>query len=118
MAAFIEYAGIFAQHSFFSRATSRDVLRLHDQDNIRVETMPKQQFDTGRHLSSRRAVKRALDRHKVVIVAKKFVGGQVRTRVLVDGEYFDVDNRQLDLLEMGRTPEQIFLQPVVKHAAD
>ncbi|MEI5676824.1 hypothetical protein G6N74_10630 [Mesorhizobium sp. CGMCC 1.15528] len=77
--------------------------------------MPKQRFDTGRHLASRHAVKRVLDRHKVVIVAKKFAGGQVTTRVLVDGEYYDVDNRQLDLLEMGRTPEQIFLEPAVKH---
>ncbi|SFT56012.1 hypothetical protein SAMN05518861_102188 [Mesorhizobium sp. YR577] len=77
--------------------------------------MPKQRFDTGRHLASRHAVKRALDRHRVVIVDKKFSGGQVTTRVLVDGEYYDVDNRQLDLLEMGRTPEQIFLEPAVKH---
>jgi hypothetical protein len=84
-------------------------------DHIRVETMLKRQLDTGRHLEARRAVKRALDRHKVVIVSKRFADGQVTTRVLVDGEYYDVDNRQLDLLEMGRAPAQIFLEPAVKH---
>lgn len=77
--------------------------------------MAKQKMDVSRHLASRSAVKRVLDRHRIVIVSKKFADGGVTTRVLIDGEYYDVDNRQLDLLEMGQSPQQICLEPTVRH---
>ena len=34
------------------------------------------------------------------------------TRVLVCGKYYDVDNRQLDLLEMGKSPAQLGLEAI------
>ena len=77
--------------------------------------MSKRPADIGKHLASRRAVKRVLDRQKVVIVSKRFGQGHVTTRVLVGGEYYEVDNRQLDLLEMGRSPTQLGIEPVAHH---
>ena len=77
--------------------------------------MPKSPTDVRKHLASRRAVKHALDRQKVVIVSKRFGEGHVTTRVLVSGEYYEVDNRQLDLLEMGRSPAQLGIEPVAHH---
>lgn len=77
--------------------------------------MPKKLPDIGKHLASRRAVKRVFDRQKVVTVSKRFDHGHVTTRVLVDGEYYEVDNRQLDLLEMGKSPVQLGIDPVAQH---
>ena len=77
--------------------------------------MSKRPAEIGKHLASRRAVKRVLDRQKVVIVSKRFGEGHVTTRVLVSGEYYEVDNRQLDLLEMGRSPTQLGIEPVAHH---
>lgn len=76
--------------------------------------MPRNPPDISRHLASRRAVKRALDRQKVVTVSKRFDHGHVTTRVLVGGEYYEVDNRQLDLLEMGKSPAQLGIEPVAQ----
>jgi hypothetical protein len=77
--------------------------------------MPKKLPDTRKHLASRRAVKRVLDLQKVVTVSKRFDHGHVTTRVLVGGEYYEVDNRQLDLLEMGRSPAQLGIEPAAHH---
>lgn len=77
--------------------------------------MPKSPTDVRKHLASRHAVKRVLERQKVVIVSKRFGEGHVTTRVLVSGEYYEVDNRQLDLLEMGRSPAQLGIEPVAHH---
>jgi hypothetical protein len=76
--------------------------------------MPKKPTDVSKHLASRRAVKRVLERQKVHTVSKQFHHGRVTTRVLVGGDYYDVDNRQLDLLEMGKSPAQLGLEAVAR----
>lgn len=80
----------------------------------KVRIMPKKLSAVSTHLASRRAVKRVLERQKVHIISKQFHHGSVTTRVLVCGEYYDVDNRQLDLLEMGKSPAQLGLEGVAR----
>lgn len=64
-------------------------------------------------VKARAAVRRALERHKVDIAAKRYSGGRMSARVLVDGEYYDVDERQLALIEAGKHPERdLALDPV------
>ena len=74
--------------------------------------MPKKSPEVSKHLASRHAVKRVLERQKVHTISKRFHHGSVTTRVLVYGEYYDVDNRQLDLLEMGKSPAELGLEAV------
>ena len=77
-----------------------------------VWIMPKKPPSVSRHLASRQAVKRVLERQKVHTINKLFHHGSVTTRVLVCGKYYDVDNRQLDLLEMGKSPAQLGLEAI------
>ena len=74
--------------------------------------MPK--TSVSRHLASRHAVKRVLERQKVRTIFKRFEHGIVTTRVLVSGKYYDVDNRQLDLLEMGKSPAQLGIEVIAR----
>ena len=74
--------------------------------------MPKEPPAVSRHLASRQAVKRVLERQKVHTISKLFQHGRVTTRVLACGKYYDVDNRQLDLLEMGKSPAQLGLEAI------
>jgi len=76
--------------------------------------MSKPPIDVSRHRASRRAVKSVLQRQRIFTVSKRFHKGGVTTRILVGGKYYDVDNRQLDLPEMGRSPAQLFLDPVAE----
>ena len=77
--------------------------------------MPKKLPDVRKHVASRHMVRRILERQKVHTVSKRYDHGSVVTRVLVGDKYFDVDNRQLDLLEMGKTPAQLGIEPIAFH---
>ncbi|MGB3388864.1 MAG: hypothetical protein WBA88_12850 [Pseudaminobacter sp.] len=73
--------------------------------------MIKPRIDVSRHLASRRAMEAWRDRHRLVTVFKRFHDGQVTTRLLIDGEYYDVDDAQLARLVEGRTPADLDLHP-------
>jgi len=67
---------------------------------------------SGNHLAQRRAVKALLDKQKVVVSSYRHHNGHMTARVLVAGEYYDVDRRRLDLLVAGATPADLSLEPV------
>ncbi|QDC00329.1 hypothetical protein [Mesorhizobium sp. 8] len=64
----------------------------------------------------RAAVRAALNRHKVFISSRTYAGGSGMTsaRVLVDGEAYEVSARQLQLLEQGKTPADLLLEPELR----
>ncbi|RJG47180.1 MULTISPECIES: hypothetical protein [unclassified Mesorhizobium] len=62
---------------------------------------------------SRAAVRRVLERHKVYVVSRRFSDSGMSARVLIDGEYYDVNERELSRLEAGARPERdLALEPV------
>ncbi|HWK64521.1 MAG TPA: hypothetical protein VNS34_06250 [Rhizobiaceae bacterium] len=66
-------------------------------------------------VKARAAVRRALERHKLHIASQRYFHGRMSARVLVDGEYYDVDERELALLETGKDPKRdLGLEPVVE----
>lgn len=73
--------------------------------------MIKPHIDVSRHLASRRAVKAWRDRQRLVMVFKRFHDGQVTTRLLIDGEYYDVNDIQLAKLVEGIAPADLDLHP-------
>jgi len=64
-------------------------------------------------LKQRKAVAKALKRQQVHITAKRYrVGHETSYRVLVDGNYYDVNQGVLDRLLADATPAQLELEPV------
>lgn len=60
----------------------------------------------------RKAVADALNRQKVFVSSRRFRGdGQTVSRVLVSGEYYDVSDALLGLLQHGATPGELELEP-------
>lgn len=61
----------------------------------------------------RAAVRAALNRHKLFVSSRTYAGGtgMVSARVLVGGEAYEVSARQLKLLEQGKTPADLMLEP-------
>ena len=69
-------------------------------------------IDVGRQLAARRAMD---DLRKRVIVTRERFGDAGHTaRVLVDGEYYDVTDRELTRLLAGSTPADLELYPVAE----
>ena len=69
-------------------------------------------INVDRHLASRKAVGELLNRQKVFICSQHFAEGRVRsTRVLVRGEYYDVNDHQLTQLQNGLSPADLMLEP-------
>ncbi|RUM98480.1 hypothetical protein EET67_07570 [Pseudaminobacter arsenicus] len=73
--------------------------------------MIKPHINVSRHLASRRAMKAWRERQRLVMVFKRFHDGQVTTRLLIDGEYYDVDDAQLAMLAEGAAPAELDLHP-------
>ena len=70
-------------------------------------------IDVERHLESRKAVRDLLARQKIFVSSRRFVGGGMASaRVLVHGEYYDVNDRQLAQLRQGLSPAELMLEPV------
>lgn len=64
-------------------------------------------------VKARTAVRRALERHKIHVASKRYSEGRMSARVLIDGEYYDVDAGELALLQAGRDPRaDLGLEPV------
>lgn len=69
-------------------------------------------IDVERHLESRKAVRDLLTRQKIFVSSRRFVGGGMASaRVLVQGEYYDVNDRQLAQLRQGLSPAELMLEP-------
>lgn len=73
--------------------------------------MIKPHIDVSRHLASRRAVKAWRDRQRLTIVFRRFHDGAVTTRLLIDGDYYDVNDIQLARLAEGIAPAELDLHP-------
>jgi hypothetical protein len=64
-------------------------------------------------VKQRKAVSKALRRQMVHITAKRYrLGHETSYRVLVEGDYYDVDQNVLDRLLADATPAQLELEPV------
>ncbi|MET0574785.1 MAG: hypothetical protein ABWZ83_02880 [Mesorhizobium sp.] len=64
-----------------------------------------------RQIAARKAVKSSLERHKLVIAHKRHSSDGMSARVLFDGEYYDVNARSLAMLQAGKTPGELGLEP-------
>lgn len=73
--------------------------------------MIKPRIDVSRHLASRRAMKAWRDRQRLTIVFRRFHDGAVTTRLLMHGDYYDVNDIQLARLVEGVTPAELDLHP-------
>lgn len=71
----------------------------------------KLSIDVGRHLATRRAMRKMRER---VVVTRETFGATHTARVLVDGEYYDVEDRDLRSLLAGATPADLDLCPLAK----
>lgn len=66
-----------------------------------------------RQVAARKAVKSSLDRHRLVVAHKRHSSEGMSARVLFDGEYYDVNAQALAMLENGKTPDELGLEPYV-----
>ncbi len=73
--------------------------------------------DIKRHLAQRRAVAALQARQRVILATRTFGAGRpVRNRVLVAGQYYDVDDWRLAQLRAGLSPADLELVPVADEA--
>lgn len=64
-------------------------------------------------VESQLAQRRAVRKHKVFVVRQEFrAGDPMRGRVLIDGQYYDVNDHLLRALQAGASPEDLALEPV------
>lgn len=77
-----------------------------DVDNVYLfrPKIDRPTIDLNNQLAARRAIQSILSSQRVAISSRRFQGGQSTIRVLVDGEYYDVDARRLEQLQAGATP--------------
>ena len=85
-----------------------------DVDNIYPfrPRIDRPKIDVNNQLAARRAIQSTLSSQTVAISSRRFHGGQTTIRVLVDGEYYDVDARRLEQLQAGATAGDLCLEPV------
>jgi hypothetical protein len=67
-------------------------------------------------LAKRERVREA--KRRAIVTSASYSQRGMRARVLIDGEYYDVDERRLELLLDGRTPADLELTPVSEDPAD
>ena len=60
----------------------------------------------------RAAVSQMLARRSAFIANRRFYKGTLTARVLFDGEYYDVNEHLLGLIEAGHTPKELELEPL------
>lgn len=58
------------------------------------------------------SLRQANDQPRVFICSKLFHHGRMTATVLVDREYYEVDERELALLQAGMEPSDLGLDPV------
>lgn len=69
-------------------------------------------IDVSRHLAARRAMGKL--RERVVVTRETFGAAGHTARVLVEGEYYDVSDRDLRRLLAGSSPADLELYPVAE----
>lgn len=69
-------------------------------------------IDKSRHVAQRRAMAKWRERHRQIHVSRETFGDRYTARVLLDGEYYDVDDRELASLRAGVSPADLELSPV------
>lgn len=66
--------------------------------------------DQTSRLAAQAAAVRA-HKNRVIVSSRRFSAGQMRARILVGGEYYDVGERELAALKAGATPDDLWLEP-------
>lgn len=69
-------------------------------------------IDVNRHMAARQAMAEFRRRPRVVVTRETFGDEGHTARVLVDGEYYDVDDVDLNRLRAGSSPQDLELYPV------
>jgi hypothetical protein len=67
-------------------------------------------IDVSRHLAAHSAMAKL--RGRVLVTRETFGAAGHTARVLVEGEYYDVDDRELSRLRAGASPADLELHPV------
>jgi hypothetical protein len=77
------------------------------QSSARPSSIP---VDIRNHIRAREAVRALLDRHKKVFVTRRSFDtfGRPVSRIFLDGKYYDVNQRQLALIQEGASPEDLW----------
>jgi hypothetical protein len=70
-------------------------------------------IDKSRHAAQRKALAQWRERQREIYVTRQTFGDRFTARVLVDGEYYDVDEAELASLRAGVSPDDLDLSPVV-----
>ena len=85
-----------------------------DNDNVYPfrPNIDRPKIDVNNQLAARRAIQSILRSQRVAISSRHFHGGQTTIRVLIDGEYYDVDAFRLEQLQSGIPPAALYLAPV------
>ena len=71
----------------------------------------------SRQITARRRVREALDRHKLVVSRTRYRNGKMSALVLLDGQYFDVNEWEFSLLKEGAAPSELGLFPILNDGA-
>ena len=70
-------------------------------------------IDVNNQLAARRAIQTVLQSQRMAVLSRRFHGGgEVTTRVSVDGRAYDVDAIRYEQLQSGLSPADLDLQPV------
>ena len=89
---------------------------MADRDNDNVypfrPKLDRPRIDVNNQLAARRAIQSILQSQRMAVSSRRFHGGQMTVRVLVDGEYYDVDAGRLEQLQTGSTPADLCLEPL------
>lgn len=67
-------------------------------------------IDVSRQLAARKAMGEL--RQRVIVTRETFGAGGHTARVLIDGDYYDVDSVELDRLKSGAKPADLEIYPV------
>jgi hypothetical protein len=78
-----------------------------------IRWSPPTRPSISKHLRQRAAVAALNERKRIRIVSRRIADGEVKTaRVRVDGEFYEVRPIDLELLQQGRSPEWLGLEPI------
>jgi len=75
-------------------------------------TTDRPKIDVNSQVAARRAIQSILRSQRVAISSRRFHGGRTTIRVLLEGEYYDVDAFRLEQLQSGMAPAALSLEPV------
>jgi hypothetical protein len=78
-----------------------------------IRRPPTTRPSISQHLRHRAAVAALKERERVRIISRRIADGETKSaRVRVDGEFYEVRPIDLALLQKGRSPEWLGLEPI------